>query len=103
MKKILSLILALLLILSMAVPAYAVTPDLQTPSISIPDISDDVQKNLEEQYDFSHAVDNWLEEHPIEIPDPTEAPTEPPEEPEPVNPWCGWLHKWLRWWRDKIC
>lgn len=94
MKKIICITLSLLLILSMVAPVCAVTPDLDTPSISIPDISDDVHIEIPDE-----VFDDWFEEHPIEIPDPTE----PPEEPEPDRPWCDWLHAWLRWWRDKIC
>lgn len=102
MKKIICLLLALLLILSMAVPAAAVTPTLNTPTITVPDISDSVKANIEEQYDFDAAVDAYLEEHPIEI-TPTEEPTEPTEEDEPSCPdYHDWLSGWLRWWRELI-
>ena len=98
MKKIICLILVLLLILSVAMPVFAVTPDLQTSSISIPDISDDVHVELPDS-----AFEGYIPDIDIELPEATEEPTEPPAEEQPDHPWCDWLHKWLRWWRDKIC
>lgn len=65
MKKIPALILAVLLIASMAVPAYAVTPKYEFPDLpEIPDISDDVAENIRIKIpaDF---WDRWFADHPI--------------------------------------
>lgn len=63
MKKIITLTLALLLVLSMAVPAYAVTPDLQPPDLpDVPDISGSVNVELPDK-----VFDDWFAEHPVTI------------------------------------
>lgn len=61
MRKFIALILAVLIVMSMAVSAYAVTPPLRVPSIKIPDISGSVQ------IDTKPAVDAWFDQHPIRI------------------------------------
>lgn len=59
MKKILLFLLALLLILSMAIPAFAVTPKLKVPNMpKIPTIK--VEVKLPENF-----WDNWFAKHPI--------------------------------------
>ena len=66
MKKILALILAVLLIASMAVPAYAVTPKYEFPDLpEIPDISDDIKIEIDIPDSF---WDKWFQEHPIKLP-----------------------------------
>lgn len=66
MKKILTLILAVLLIMAMAVPAYAVTPSFKIPDMpEIPDISDDIKIEIDIPDSF---WDKWFAEHPIKIP-----------------------------------
>lgn len=60
MKRIISFILLMILLLSLAIPAYAVTPPLKTPSISIPDISDDIKVELPNNF-----WDNWFKNHPL--------------------------------------
>lgn len=61
MRKFIAFILAVLIVMSMAVSAYAVTPPLRVPSIKIPDISSSVQ------IDTKPAVDAWFDQHPIKI------------------------------------
>ena len=92
MKKNIAILLALLLILSMAVPAAAVTPPLDTPaSPTVPDISDDIHVEIPDE-----VFDDWFDEHPIVI-EPTEAPTEPAEEDEPTRTdWRDWLRGWWK-------
>jgi hypothetical protein len=62
MKKIISFILTLMLIISMAIPAYAVTPSLKIPSIKIPDISNSVEIRLPQTF-----WDDYFEKNPIRI------------------------------------
>ena len=63
MKKILALILAVLLIMAMAVPAYAVTPKYEFPDLpEIPDISDNIEIELPDNF-----WSGWFKEHPIKI------------------------------------
>ena len=95
MKKNIAILLALLLILSMAVPAAAVTPPLDTPaSPTVPDISDGIHVEIPDE-----VFDDWFDEHPIVI-EPTEAPTEPAEEDEPTRTdWRDWLSGWRQWWQ----
>ena len=61
MRKFIALILAILIVMSMAISASAVTPPLRVPSIKIPDISGSVK------IDTTPAVDAWFDEHPIRI------------------------------------
>lgn len=66
MKKILSALLALLLIMAMAIPAYAVTPKYESPDMpEIPDIFDDVKFEIDIPDSF---WDKWFQEHPIKLP-----------------------------------
>ena len=63
MRKILAFCLAILLILSMAVPAFAVTPKLKVPNvpqISKIQIKPTIQIKLSDDF-----WDNWFKEHPI--------------------------------------
>lgn len=60
MKRIISFILLIVLLLSLAIPAYAATPSLKIPSISIPDISDDVKIELPNNF-----WNNWFKNHPL--------------------------------------
>lgn len=55
MKKFISIILALLLIICMAVPICAATPAIKIPHIEIPDITVSVRQNVK---DIFHA-DFW--------------------------------------------
>lgn len=85
MKKILAILLALALILAFPVSVSAVTPPLDTPSITVPDISDNIEIELSDDF-----WDNYFKEHPlpsVSIPEETEEPTEPTEviaEPVPA-------------------
>lgn len=66
MKKILAILLAVLLIMAMAVPAYAVTPKYEFPDLpEIPDISDDIKIEIDIPDSF---WDKWFQEHPIKLP-----------------------------------
>lgn len=59
MKKIIALILTLILILSLAIPAAAVTPALRPPDLpDIPDISGSVHVELSEDYWDAYFRDN---------------------------------------------
>lgn len=90
MKKLITFALALALVVSMTIPANAVTPDLDTPSISIPDISDDVHVELPDG-----AFDDYIPDVEIE-------PTEPPADEMPNIPtWQDWLRGWFKWWHHK--
>lgn len=65
MKKIIAILLALLLILSMAIPVAAVTPTLQVPDV--PQISDiKIEVKVDEQV-YENAVQKWFKEHPIKF------------------------------------
>jgi hypothetical protein len=87
MKKIFAILLAVMLIASVTVPAYAVTPPLNVPDIEIPDISDNVEIEL---------PDGVFDDY---IPDLTpKEPTEPPVE-EPEYNWCDWVKGWFEWWK----
>lgn len=98
MKKITAILLALLLIMSLAMPAFAVTPPLQVPDMpEIPEI--EVEIDIPDQ-----VFDDWFEENPlpdidieVEIPEVTEPtePTEPPDQDEV----CIW-HGWYQWCMD---
>ena len=78
MKKIIAIAMVLMLIFAMVVPAAAVTPPLDTPSITIPDISDDVHIDIPDSF-----WDKWFKDHPIVLPDAT-VPSE--TEPVPTEP-----------------
>lgn len=94
MKKIIAILLALPLIVAMAVPAYAVTPDLEVPDVpEIPDISDDVEIELPDGAFNDYIPDIDID---VELPEETEHPTD-----EPVCPdWCDWVKSWIDWWKD---
>lgn len=62
MKKIIALILSLMLVMSMAISAYAATPTLNIPSIKIPDISNNVEVKLSQSF-----WNNYFRENPIRI------------------------------------
>lgn len=72
MKKFIAIAFALMLVVCMTVPAYAATPSLTIPSIKIPNISGSVKIDIPDS-----VFDNWFKNHPIELPESTEA-----EEPE---------------------
>lgn len=59
MKKILAILLAVMLIASMTIPAYAATPSLKVPDV--PQISK-IKFNVTMGEDF---WDNYFKEHPI--------------------------------------
>lgn len=67
MKKIITMILVVMLITSMTVPAYAanIVPvnkigiKFQMPSISVPDIPDNVKENIKTTLP-SNFMNNWL-------------------------------------------
>lgn len=90
MRKIFAIILTVMLIASMTVTTYAVTPPLGVPDMpEIPDISDNIEIEL---------PDGVFDDY---IPDLTpEEPTEP-EEPEYPN-WCDWVKGWMEWWKGII-
>lgn len=91
MKKLITFALTLALVCSMTVPASAVTPDSDTPSISIPDISDDVHVELPDG-----TFDDYIPDVEIE---PTESPAE--ENPD-VSTWHDWICGWFKWWINKF-
>lgn len=65
MKKIIAILLVVLLILSMAVPAYAVTPALKIPDM--PEISNiKIEAKMDDQA-YKNAVRAWFAEHPIKF------------------------------------
>lgn len=65
MKKIISFLLALLLIMSMAIPTAAATPTLQIPDA--PQISKiEIKVNLDEKV-YENAVEKWFAEHPFKF------------------------------------
>lgn len=103
MKKILALLLAVLLILAMVIPAFAVTPDLGAPDVpEIPDISDDVEIELPEDIFDGYIPDIDIDIE-IELPeDPTDPPAEPPIEPPHFN-YCEFLKGWFEWWMHIWC
>lgn len=62
MKKIFAILLTVMLIASMTVSAYAVTPPLNVPDLpEIPNISGSVK------IDVTPTVNKWLDEHPFKI------------------------------------
>lgn len=62
MRKIFAFILAIMLVMSMAISAYAATPPIKIPSIKIPDISDSVEVKLSDNF-----WNNYFKENPIRI------------------------------------
>lgn len=67
MKKIITMILVVMLIAAMTIPAYAATIvpvnkigiKFQMPSISVPDIPDNVKENIKTTLP-SNFMNNWL-------------------------------------------
>ena len=66
MKKFISIILALLLMVCMAVPVSADTPAIKIPHIEIPDLTVSVRENVKDilPADFWSG---WFTEHPFRI------------------------------------
>lgn len=65
MKKIICILFAVMLIASMAVPAYAVTPALNIPDV--PQISNiKIEVKLNEKV-YENAVQKWFAEHPLDF------------------------------------
>jgi len=63
MKKIICMILAVMVIGSMAIPAYAVTPGFKIPDMpDIPDISDNIKFDLPDAF-----WNDWFREHPLKL------------------------------------
>ena len=93
MRKIIAIVLAVMLMVSMAVSVQAVTPKLDTPSITIPDISDDIHIDLPDS-----AFEDYIPDIGITI------ATEPEEPPEDIGcpGWCGVAWKWMAWWQNVI-
>ena len=60
MRKFIALLLALMLVLSLAISAYAATPTIKIPHIEIPDISGSVKVELPQSF-----WNKWFAEHPI--------------------------------------
>ncbi len=61
MKKFIIFVLAIMLVASMAIPAYAVTPSIGVPDMpEIPDISDNIKFELP-----SGFWQRWFAEHPL--------------------------------------
>lgn len=87
MRKFICALFAMLLLLSITVPAFAVTPKTEVPDVpEIPDISDDVSVELPAGF-----WDQYFKDHPIEIP-------EPEAEIRQTGPgWREWLNNWYRW------
>ena len=59
MKKLICILFALVLIVSMTVTTHAATPKLNIDLPEIPDISGSIE------IDVTPAVNNWLDEHPF--------------------------------------
>lgn len=87
MKKIFAILLTVMLVASMTVTAYAVTPPLGVPDMpEIPDISDNIEIELPDG-----VFDDYI---------PDIAPEEPIEPEEPVYPdWCDWVKGWFEFWK----
>ena len=102
MKKILTILLAVMLIASVAIPAHAVTPDLGVPDVpEIPDISDDVHIELPDG-----IFDDYIPDIDIDVDIDVEIPTEPEPDHPAEKPGCPDWHaiakRWISWWIDAI-
>lgn len=65
MKKIVCMLVAVLVVVSMTVPVYAVTPTLNIPDV--PQISNiKIEVKLDEKI-YENAVQKWFAEHPLNI------------------------------------
>jgi hypothetical protein len=62
MRKIFAFLLAIMIVMSLSISAYAVTPTLKIPSIKIPDISDNIEVKLPQT-----TWDNYFKENPFRI------------------------------------
>lgn len=62
MKKIIVLILVMLLVVCMAVPAFAITPKWEYKAVKLPQIKPDTSF-------VQGAVAKWFKDNPIELPD----------------------------------
>ena len=63
MKKLIIIVLVLMLVVSMAVPAYAVTPKFEIPELpEVPEIKPDFS-----WIDFDEIFERWFSDHPIRI------------------------------------
>ena len=63
MKKIIAIMLALVLVISMAIPVAAVPPKMQIPDLpEIPDVSGNVNVELPQTF-----WDRWFAGHPIKF------------------------------------
>lgn len=63
MKKILIFVLTVMVVASMAIPAYAVTPSLGVPDVpQISKIKFDVKIDLPDEF-----WSNWFKEHPLNL------------------------------------
>ena len=97
MKKIICILFALMLVISMAIPAFAVTPEIGVPDMpEIPDISDDVEIELPDG-----IFDDYIPDIDIDVELPEE-PTEPPAEKPIRYNWCEMVKCWINWWRGKL-
>ena len=68
MKKLISIVLALMLIMSMTVTASAVTPTLKIPNVhQISNIKFDVKLDETTENAIENHVNKWFVEHPIKI------------------------------------
>lgn len=75
MKKILALILAVLLIVAMAIPAYAVTPELGVPDVpQISDIEFDIKIELPDDVFDDYIPDIDID---VEVPEEEHKPDYP--------------------------
>lgn len=90
MKKIFAILLTVMLVASMTVTAYAVTPPLGVPDMpEIPDISDNIEIELPDG-----VFDDYI---------PDIAPEEPIEPEEPVYPdWCDLVKGWFEFWKGIV-
>lgn len=90
MRQIFAILLAVMLIASTTVSAYAVTPPLGVPDMpEIPDISDNIEIELPDG-----VFDDYI---------PDIAPEEPIEPEEPVYPdWCDWVNGWFEFWKGIV-
>jgi hypothetical protein len=60
MRKIIAILLAVMLIASMTIPAYAVTPKWEYKAVKLPEIKVSIKIP-------DSVFDNWFKEHPLNI------------------------------------
>ena len=114
MKKIITFLLAVMLIASMTVPVYAVTPELDVPDMpEIPDISNDIDIDIPDGVfddyipDVDIGVDIEIElpdlDIEIEIPESTTKPTvENPDIVSEITCLENMFKHWIGWWMHAI-